>query len=72
MVKKKQNKQALVPELRFPEFQDEGEWEERPLGDFLNEHKAKSDGQCEVHSVSVHKGVINRHPDRRDRVSMQI
>ncbi|QEW08004.1 restriction endonuclease subunit S [Nitrincola iocasae] len=26
-------KQALVPRLRFPEFQDSGEWVEKPIGD---------------------------------------
>ena len=60
MVTKNKNKQPLVPELRFPKFSGNNNWEERPLGDFLNEHKVKSDGQCEVHSVSVHKGVINQ------------
>ena len=25
--------QGIVPKLRFPEFQDEGEWEEKKLGD---------------------------------------
>lgn len=47
-----------VPRLRFPGF--EGEWEEAPLSHFLFEHKTKSDGKCEVHSVSVSKGVINQ------------
>ncbi|MCF6312789.1 MAG: restriction endonuclease subunit S [Verrucomicrobiales bacterium] len=50
----------LLPKLRFPEFRGDGAWEERRLGYFLNEHKIKSDGKCEVHSVSVHKGVINQ------------
>ena len=48
----------LIPRLRFPGF--EGEWEEKPLSNFLFEHKTKSDGKCEVHSVSVSKGVINQ------------
>lgn len=48
----------MVPELRFPGF--EGTWEEKPLSFFLHEHKTKSDGKCEVHSVSVSKGVINQ------------
>ena len=47
-----------TPRLRFPEFT--GEWEEKPLSAFLFEHKTKSDGKCEVHSVSVSKGVINQ------------
>ena len=47
-----------IPRLRFPGFT--GEWEEKPLSYFLHEHKMKSDGKCEVHSVSVTKGVINQ------------
>lgn len=47
-----------TPRLRFPGFS--GEWEEKPLSHFLHEHKTKSDGKCEVHSVSVTKGVINQ------------
>jgi len=47
-----------TPRLRFPGFT--GEWEEKPLSNFLHEHKTKSDGKCEVHSVSVAKGVINQ------------
>lgn len=47
-----------TPRLRFPGFT--GEWEEKSLSHFLHEHKTKSDGKCEVHSVSVTKGVINQ------------
>lgn len=47
-----------TPRLRFPGFT--GKWEEKPLSSFLHEHKTKSDGKCEVHSVSVAKGVINQ------------
>lgn len=47
-----------TPRLRFPSFS--GEWEEKPLSHFLHEHKTKSDGKREVHSVSVTKGVINQ------------
>lgn len=47
-----------IPQLRFPGFT--GEWEKKPLSHFLHEHKTKSDGKCEVHSVSVTKGVINQ------------
>lgn len=53
-------KDKTVPELRFPEFQNDGEWGWKKLGEFLYEHKTKSDGKCEVHSVSVSKGVINQ------------
>lgn len=47
-----------IPRLRFPGFT--GEWKEQPLSNFLFEHKTKSDGKCEVHSVSVSKGVVNQ------------
>ena len=49
---------SRTPRLRFPGFT--GEWEERPLSFFLFEHKTKSDGKSEVHSVSVSKGVVNQ------------
>lgn len=49
---------TISPRLRFPGFT--GEWQEKPLSHFLHEHKTKSDGKCEVHSVSVTKGVINQ------------
>ncbi len=47
-----------TPRLRFPGFI--GEWEEKPLSSYLFEHRTKSDGKCEVHSVSVSKGVVNQ------------
>lgn len=46
--------------LRFPEFRDKPTWANRKLSDVLFEHKEKSTGKEEVHSVSVHKGVINQ------------
>jgi type I restriction enzyme S subunit len=49
-------------ELRFKD--DDGDdflnWEKRKFSDVLFEHKLKSTGKEEVHSVSVHKGVINQ------------
>ncbi|EIJ34488.1 restriction endonuclease subunit S [Thiothrix nivea] len=35
----KPEKKALVPALRFPEFQDAGGWEEKKLGEFLTESR---------------------------------
>ncbi len=35
----KQTEKALVPELRFPEFRDSGEWESGKIGDFISSHK---------------------------------
>ena len=49
-----------VPKLRFPKFQDAGEWVGRKLSDVLTEHGSKSTGREEVYSVSVHKGLINQ------------
>ena len=49
-----------IQTLRFPEFRNEKEWEEKKLGEFLYEHKTKSDGKSQVYSVSVSKGVINQ------------
>lgn len=53
-----ENNNNGTPRLRFPSFTEQ--WEEKPLSYFLHEHKTKSDGKCEVHSVSVTKGVINQ------------
>jgi type I restriction enzyme S subunit len=46
-------------------FKDENgknypDWEIRKFSEVLKEHKLKSTGKEEVHSVSVHKGVINQ------------
>ncbi|TXD70979.1 restriction endonuclease subunit S [Aequorivita lipolytica] len=54
--------QILRQEIRFKH--DNGvafpKWEKRKFSDVLFEHKLKSTGNEEVHSVSVHKGVINQ------------
>lgn len=50
----------LNPKLRFPEFRNAPGWKKTLLKDVLTEHGLKSDGVSEVHSVSVHKGVINQ------------
>ncbi|ALN88588.1 type I restriction modification DNA specificity domain protein [Lysobacter capsici] len=57
---KEDSNPALVPQLRFPEFQEADGWRESLLKEMLTEHELQSDGKCEVHSVSVHKGVINQ------------
>jgi type I restriction enzyme S subunit len=56
----KNNKNKLVPRLRFPEFKNKYSWARRELSEILFEHKEKSTGKEEVFSVSVHKGVINQ------------
>lgn len=53
-------KKKILPELRFPEFANNETWANRKLSDVLFEHKEKSTGKEEVHSVSVHKGVVNQ------------
>lgn len=53
-------KPGLTPKLRFPEFRKEPGWPETLLSNVLTEHQEKSDGASEVHSVSVHKGVVNQ------------
>lgn len=49
-------------ELRFKDDNGKAfpDWEEKKLGEVLFEHKLKSTGKEEVHSVSVHKGVVNQ------------
>ncbi len=56
----KEKKKTMTPKLRFPEFREAGEWEERRLSEVLKEHGSKSTGAEEVFSVSVHKGIINQ------------
>lgn len=57
---KQVDKSILNPKLRFPEFRNAPGWKKTLLKDVLIEHGLKSDGGSEVHSVSVHKGVINQ------------
>jgi len=54
------SKLILTPKLRFPEFRDKPGWDDTVLGNVLTEHGEKNDGVSEVHSVSVHKGVVNQ------------
>ncbi len=50
----------MIPRLRFPEFRGSEGWKKTLLKDVLTEHGLKGGGKYEVHSVSVHKGVINQ------------
>lgn len=50
----------MKPKLRFPEFQNEPAWTETRLADVLTEHGLKNDGNSKVHSVSVHKSIIDQ------------
>lgn len=49
-----------IPKIRFPEFKGKNTWKETKLSKVLFEHGNKSDGNEEVYSVSVHKGLINQ------------
>lgn len=57
-LKKGLMQKLLSNEIRFKGFNKQ--WEEVKLIDILTEHETKSDGKCEVHSVSVSKGVVNQ------------
>ena len=56
----KDTHQGIVPALRFPEFQCYEGWKLQPLSTYLTEHRLKSDGKSEVHSVSVSQGIVNQ------------
>ena len=60
----KQEKQALLPKLRFPEFWEAGEWEEKPLGQLAKRCTQKNrDGEVKrVLTNSAEYGVV----DQRD------
>jgi type I restriction enzyme, S subunit len=55
---KDEKKRTVTPKLRFPEFRDHPGWSGAQLGSVLTEHKLQSDGNSEVHSVSLTKGVV--------------
>ena len=50
--------QALVPKLRFPEFN--APWNLEPLSHVLHEHKRKNIARHEVFSVSMEFGIVNQ------------
>lgn len=49
-----------TPRLRFSEYAASRGWDGLRLSHVLVEHKLKNDGDHEVHSVSVHKGLVNQ------------
>ncbi len=53
-----ENKQALVPKLRFPGF--DGSWSYDPLSKNLKEHRIKNTAGRDVFSVSMEYGVVNQ------------
>jgi len=54
------NKNRIIPELRFSEFIGNPTWQKVKLSEVLYEHGLKSEGNEEVYSVSVNKGVVNQ------------
>ena len=44
----KNDKQALVPRLRFPEFRDAGQWQENQLADIATLHKGKGISKADI------------------------
>jgi type I restriction enzyme S subunit len=60
----KEGKSAVVPKLRFPEFQEAGSWNRRTLSELLRERKQRNRdlkfGPGEVLSVSGDHGCVNQ------------
>ena len=51
-------KEPLVPKLRFPEFQDAGEWEVKRLRDVFQERSERNGYGLELLSVTLSDGVV--------------
>lgn len=45
------------PRLRFPEFREMGEWEERKLGDFISERSEMANADIPLYSLTIDAGV---------------
>jgi type I restriction enzyme, S subunit len=54
-----------VPCLRFPEFRDKGEWEERKAGSLFVNRVSKGEDGLPIYSVTMHDGMVRR--DSLDR-----
>ncbi len=48
------------PRLRFPEFQDAGEWKVRKAGSLFTNRIAKGEQGLPIYSVTMHDGMIRR------------
>jgi type I restriction enzyme S subunit len=46
-----------VPELRFPEFEGTGDWEDRKLGDFITERNDRPGVNIKLYSLTIENGV---------------
>ena len=51
-------KRPLVPQLRFTEFLEAGEWEEKRLGEVFTERVERGNAEAELLSVTMNQGVI--------------
>jgi type I restriction enzyme S subunit len=49
-----------VPRLRFPEFRDEAEWEERKAGSLFANRVEKGEEGLPIYSVTMHDGMVRR------------
>jgi type I restriction enzyme S subunit len=49
----KKTGKALIPRLRFPEFQNATEWEAKRIGEFLTEYKARVKDSINNQNVDV-------------------
>ncbi|MCA1498108.1 restriction endonuclease subunit S [Bradyrhizobium sp. NBAIM14] len=54
-----------VPRLRFPEFRNKGEWEERKAGSLFANRVSKGEEGMPIYSVTMHDGMVRR--DSLDR-----
>lgn len=53
-------KGRAVPRLRFPEFRDKGEWEERNAGSLFVNRVNKGEEGLPIYSVTMHDGMVRR------------
>jgi type I restriction enzyme, S subunit len=50
-----------VPRVRFPEFRDKGEWEERKAGSLFLNRVEKGEEGLPIYSVTMHDGMVRRN-----------
>ncbi len=55
---KNNHEQTFVPKLRFPEFEDGGEWEEKVVGEFIKERTEIVEEKLPLYSLTIEDGVI--------------
>jgi type I restriction enzyme S subunit len=48
------------PRLRFPEFRDKGEWEEKKAGSLFSQRKEKGQTGLPIYSVTINDGMVLR------------